>query len=230
MIAAVLTFLGLYLVVFGGNGTYLSVYANGFMSVSSFCVLLTWNVEPLSGYSQRAALYLAVYFITGFVGGLLFGFIPFIGHLLACAYYGLLIGIQLLCLASGGIFSTILGRQLFLIPFVIAALLFSMYHPKHVLSALSGFSGMFIVILGIDLWAQTGLFVGVAAFMTLSEVGAWQASLYVFDQPKMIMVSVSMVFGAIAGVFQYRAAIRKFGSGPKMGLEAGTIAIFTVAS
>ncbi|KAI9341680.1 hypothetical protein BDR26DRAFT_860088, partial [Obelidium mucronatum] len=211
LIAAVLILLGLYVGVYGGSGSYLALYANGFLSVSTICTIITWNAEPFEGYSQRAALYLSVWTMTGFSGGLIFGFTPYYGHIIANSLYGLFFGFEFLALASGGLFNTVASRTLFLIPFITIPLALSYFHPKYVLSVMSGLAGAFILLLGLDLFLQQGLLIGIAAFATLSEVGADAASNYIFDFPKQIMISSSLLLGLVAAVFQYRYALQIFG-------------------
>ncbi|KAJ3029104.1 UNVERIFIED_CONTAM: hypothetical protein HDU68_000143 [Siphonaria sp. JEL0065] len=241
LVASVLILLGLYVGVSGGSGSYLALYANGFLSVSTICTIITWNAEPFDGYSQRTAVYLSVWMMTGFGGGvyhvdqtrklskqptnnekpgLLFGFSPYYGHLLANSFYGLCFGLEFLSLNSGGLFSAVLARGLFLVPFIATPLVLSYFHPKHVMSVMSGLAGGFILLLGLDLFLQQGFIAGIAAFMTFSIVGANAAAMYVFDLPKQIMISASLLLGLVAALFQYRYAIRTFGSAADGGSKA----------
>ncbi|ORY43381.1 hypothetical protein BCR33DRAFT_785752 [Rhizoclosmatium globosum] len=134
LVAILLIILGIYTATLGGSGSYLAVYFNGFVSFSTLSTIITWNVEPSTGYSQRAALYLSIWMLTGFTGGLLYGFYPAAGHFLSNAVYGMCWGIQFICLSSGGIFTTTTGRQLFLIPFETIPLVLSFFYPRHTLS------------------------------------------------------------------------------------------------
>ncbi|KAJ3130648.1 hypothetical protein HK100_007764 [Physocladia obscura] len=201
LVGSVVLLLGIGLTLFGGSPRFLALYANGFLVISTLCTLITWN---------------------GFIGvfmcckkpGLLFIYAPFFGHMKACAFYGMLTGLEFLSLQSGSLFpdASFIGRQLFIAPFALVPVIIAYYHPKYMLCVMSGLAAPFVVALAIDLlFAQTGLFQGVASFMSAGESGATAAAAYVLTFVGAILVGIAMVSGIVAGWLQYRAGVKVWG-------------------
>ncbi|KAJ3211445.1 hypothetical protein HDU67_004533 [Dinochytrium kinnereticum] len=161
-------------------------------------------VEPLEGYTQREATYVGIWVGTGFAGGIISAFLPSFTGTLGAAFYGFMfLGLWFCSLSSGGTVRTSVGRGLLFVGASITPGILSLFIDKMIFFITFSFGGSFIAVLGLDLYIRSGLFEGVAAFVTAGTPGDARSSEYVFDTKKQILLALSGGLGLIGLVAQW---------------------------
>ncbi|KAI9145983.1 hypothetical protein BKA69DRAFT_1046658 [Paraphysoderma sedebokerense] len=156
--------LGIALILFGllfcfwGKRCFKFVlFLTGAYLFASIALVMLATFEPDSGYSNRSAVYLGVVIAAGFVGGvLLVAFVKF-GVFAIGVLGGYALAVWILGIGANGVIKDHTGQIIFV---TVIALLTGLITVFLIMDAaiivLTGFSGAYEVMLGIDLFARTG--------------------------------------------------------------------------
>ncbi|KAI8333549.1 hypothetical protein BC941DRAFT_339478, partial [Chlamydoabsidia padenii] len=121
---------------------------------------LTWiglvNDKPSDGYSRNAITMFIVPFSVGIVGGLFGYYFWKLSICLVALLGGLTLALYICCWKEDLVIPSVNGRIGFLIGCPLLMMLLMLIKEKQVILFSVSFSGAFVSILGIDLFAHTG--------------------------------------------------------------------------
>lgn len=201
---------GIYLCFLGGSIALPSLSIIGFVTVSTCCSIVAWNVEPSVGYTQRESTYFSIWLGTGVAGAALSALSPpIIGLTAGAAFGGFVIGLWFVTLQSGGLVKTDSGRGVLYGLLTAAFGLIALYVEPRVISISTAVTGAFIFIAALDLLLVTGWDEGLLAFVTVGVEGDGATGRYVFDRTKWAYAVSICVFGLLGAVIQWVAERRR---------------------
>ncbi|KAL1920161.1 uncharacterized protein VTP21DRAFT_1307 [Calcarisporiella thermophila] len=161
-IGSVLLLIGLFL-LFGGFGVSRgALFCVGFILFGVLCFVALANSEPPQSYgSNRNVLYMVLCFIFAFIGGIAFLFLIRIAVFFVGGLGGFALAIFILSWSRDHIITNELARAFFIVAFAFAGIFLMAFIEWYVLIFSFAFIGSFCFVLGIDMFANGGLWIDV---------------------------------------------------------------------
>ncbi|CAG8467332.1 8909_t:CDS:2 [Diversispora eburnea] len=211
ILGIILIVTGVVFCFFGRRIWRLTLFLLGFYIGCIFGWIILTNFEPDDGYGGSASptIMLVLSLVFGLVGGLLFVFCASIAIWLLGALAGYALAMFLLSWSSGGIIHSKTGQIIFIVIFALAGLLLTFFFEEHVIIIGTSFIGSYALFIGIDMFANTGFYNSVRAFMDGNHDIDYEANTKVY----LMLVGMIVVF-VIGALCQY-----KWHRGDKFGPE-----------
>ncbi|KAJ3122684.1 hypothetical protein HK098_002555 [Nowakowskiella sp. JEL0407] len=146
---------GLLFVFFGYKLFRFVLFAIGFYIGSALSYIVLLNVQPAGGFSEW------VYFAVSIGVGILFGFLFICFYKLGIAglgaFGGFTLAVWILSFKAGGVIQSEVGRIIFIIILVIVGLVVALFVEKPAIIVTTSIVGSVSTLIGIDVFAQTGV-------------------------------------------------------------------------
>ncbi|KAJ3409006.1 hypothetical protein HDV05_004655, partial [Chytridiales sp. JEL 0842] len=199
ILGAVLIAIGLFLLIAGFKLWKPTIFLAGFLLASSIGYTILLRVEPAQGYdpSARDNILLFGSLAIGLLGGLIVLCVRQVGLAAIGAIGGYALAIFILGFTNNGIIQVGWGRIVFILAFIIIAIVLVFFVEKWVVIVSTSMAGAYLVVLGIDMYAKTGFAMASQSFF---QSGTRFDSTVFTVNGKVIAMTASVAVLAIVGV------------------------------
>ncbi|KAI8808317.1 hypothetical protein BJ742DRAFT_809361 [Cladochytrium replicatum] len=160
---------GIALVFFGFRLSRVLLFIAGAYLFSALAYIALRNLEPTNGFQSRDFLYLGVCIAAGLIGGFLFVCLYKLAIVGLGALAGFTLASYILSFQTGSVISSGVGRAIFIVVLCILGAVLSFFFERMAIIVASSMIGAVSVILGIDVFAATGVAGNLTQAVLLAE-------------------------------------------------------------
>ncbi|KAI8808315.1 hypothetical protein BJ742DRAFT_287476 [Cladochytrium replicatum] len=160
---------GIALVFFGFRLSRVLLFIAGAYLLSTLAYIALRNLEPASGYPSREWVYLGVAIAAGLIGGFLFVCLYKLAIVGLGAFAGFTLASYILTFQTGSLISSGVGRAIFIIVVCIVGAVLAFFFERIAIIVASSIIGAVSVVLGIDVFAATGVTGNLTQAVLLAE-------------------------------------------------------------
>jgi len=200
IVGIILLSTGIMFCFFGRRIYHLTLFLLGFYIGSILGWIILTNNEPASGYggNNSPTIILIVSLAIGFLVGMIFICLADFAIYLLGALVGYALALFLLSWANNGIIQSKTGQIIFIVALIIIGIILIHFFKDDVIIFGTAFIGAYAIILGIDMFAQTGFTDSVRSFLDGNHKVMYNATTKVY-----LMLGGLLGFFILGGVYQH---------------------------
>lgn len=169
VVGVILLVIGFLYCFFGRKLYNLTLFILGSIIGSYIAFIVLNRAEPPSGYTSEPSTNTLIILLVALAVGFMVGILLICCSTVAIWLLGLVAGLALanfiLALGDGGLIKNDIGRIVFIVVFAILGLILACIFEEVIIILGTSFIGAYAIILGVDMFANTGFRLSVRAFL-----------------------------------------------------------------